>query len=131
MKKLIRKTPVLIGNVTYESGDYSNNLHARDFATEIIGKTMILSFDLSPSQADGSEASNGFEDAEVLKREFTKVRFIQLDRDNWLEEGLLAAVRDASQLEVQMTFKDGTVRRIPVTLDLKDEHAFWLNATKD
>ena len=48
MKKVLRKTAILLGNVTYQSGDFSNNLQASDIAVEVVGERVILSLDLSP-----------------------------------------------------------------------------------
>jgi len=67
MKRFLRKTSILFGNVTYQSGDYSNNLHASDITIEVFGNRVVLSLDLSPNQPHG-ENSNSYLDAEELKR---------------------------------------------------------------
>jgi len=128
MKRVLRKTPIVIGNVTYQSGDFSNNLHASNIAVEVVEHRVILSLDLSPSQPRGSKHSNSFLDAEDLKEKFESLKFVQLHREPWLEDGLLAASRKAKQppaLEIVLTFKDGSARTMRATLK-PDEHNFWI-----
>jgi hypothetical protein len=128
MKQVLRKTSIIVGNVTYQSGDFSNNLHASNITVEVLDNRVILSLDLSPSQPRGSENSNSYFDAEDLKEKFESLKFVQLDRESWLEKGLQSAVREAKEparLELEIMFKDGSIRTMPATLD-PDEHNFWI-----
>ena len=119
MKRVLRKTSILFGNVTYQSGDFSNNLHASDITVEVLDNRIILSLDLSPGQPRGSENSNSHLDAEALKEKFESLKFVQMHRESWLEDGLRSAMREAKEprsLELEVVFKDGSVRKMPATL---------------
>ena len=127
MKRFLRKTSILFGNVTYQSGDYSNNLHASDITIEVFGNRVVLSLDLSPNQPHG-ENSNSYLDAEELKRKSESLKFVQMHRESWLEDGLRSAMREAKEprsLELEVVFKDGSVRKMPATLK-PDESDFWI-----
>jgi hypothetical protein len=129
MKRILRTTPVNIANVTFQGSGHSSNLHASDIVVEVLGHRVILSLDLSPSQPRGGETSYSYIDAENMKENFGSLKFLQLDREPWLEEGLLRAVRDATRpiaFELVISFKDGAVRSTPATLDIKDTHNFWI-----
>ena len=68
-------------------------------------------------------------DAESLKENFGALKFLQLHREPWLDKELRRAVRDATQpiaFELVISFKDGTVRSTPATLDIKDINNFWI-----
>jgi hypothetical protein len=128
MKRVLRKTSILFGNVTYHSGDFSNNLHASDITVEVLDNRIILSLNLSPSQPRGSENSNSHLDAEALKEKFESLKFVQMHRESWLEDGLRSAMREAKEprsLELEVVFKDGSVRKMPATLK-PDESDFWI-----
>lgn len=83
MKRVLRKTSILFGNVTYQSGDYSNNLHASNITVEVLGTRIVLSLDISPNQPRGSENSNSYLDAEDLKRKSESLEFVQIYRESW------------------------------------------------
>jgi hypothetical protein len=128
MKQVLRKTSIVVGNLTYQNGDFSNNLHASDITVEVLDNRVILSLDLSPSQPRGSENSNSYLDAENLKEKFESLKFVQLDREPWLEKGLWSAEKAAKKpptLELEIMFKDGSIRTMPATLK-PDEHNFWI-----
>lgn len=127
MKEVLRKKSTIVGNITYESGDFSNNLHASNIAVEVIENRVVFSLDLSPSQPRGSSGCNSYLDVENLKRKFESLKFLQMGRDPWLEKGLRSAAEGVTRpasLEVEFTFKDGTVRTMPVTLK-RGERCFW------
>jgi len=112
MKRFLRKTSILFGNVTYQSGDYSNNLHASDITIEVFGNRVVLSLDLSPNQPHG-ENSNSYLDAEELKRKSESLKFVQMHRESWLEDGLRSALKEAEEppsLDLDFVFKDGSVQ---------------------
>ena len=128
MKQVLRRTSIKVGNVTYQSGDFSNNLHPSNITIEVLDDRVILSLDLSASQPRGSENSNSYLDAEVLREKFESLKFVQLDREAWLEKGLRSAVREAKEpatLELEIMFKDGSIRSMPATLE-PYEHNFWI-----
>jgi hypothetical protein len=133
MKRVLRKTSILFGNVTYQSGDCSNNLHASDITVEVLGNRIILSLDLSPNQVRGSENSNSYLDAEDLKRKSESLKFIQMHREPWLEDGLRGALKEAEKppsLELELVFKDGSIRKMPASLK-PDDSDFWFYRKTD
>ena len=133
MKRLLRKTPFHIVNVTYKNGGFANHLSARKWSIEIAEDRIRLSFDLSPNQARGSEQSNSFFDASELEENFAGVEFFQLEKTDWLVKGLdyaLTEVTAAAQFDFELLFKSGTARTFPVWLNV-DEHSLWFHTSPE
>lgn len=121
MKEVLRKKAANVSNVTYQDGVYSHNLRASNYAVEVKDHRMTLSFELSPE----SKTSNAYLDTKELKRKFDSIKFVQMRRDSWLEEGLRSALREAQKpvaLELKFTFDDGIVRTMPASLQAHERH---------
>lgn len=56
-----------------------------------------------------------------------------MHRESWLEDGLHSAMREAKKprsLELEVVFKDGSVRKMPANLK-PDESDFWIYRKTD
>ncbi|WP_047497099.1 hypothetical protein [Terriglobus sp. TAA 43] len=131
MRVPLRQTTFVIGNATYRSGDYSNNLLANDLVIDVQGDRCVLSLDLSPSQPSGREMSQTYTDAEDLKENFVSLEFLQFHREGWLENGLRDALQqgEPSEYILELHFKDGSRKTTSATFEF-DAHDLWIRPVR-
>lgn len=128
MKTSIRKHSFGIANLTYQSGDFVHSLSGGNVTTQVTGRNITLSIDLSRNDEDGKDDHNRVIDVRELREDFSDVAFVQLHKEKWLEDGLNQAAEIAKEpalLWLEFVFKDGTKKTAPVLV--KDQNdSFWL-----
>lgn len=128
VKTSVRKSYFGISNLTYRGGDFVHSLTGSNVTTDVSGRNITLSIDLSRNDEKGKDDHNRVIDVRELQQKFDDLDFVQLDKEKWLEDALQQAAERAKEpalLWLEFLFKDGTKRIAPVSL--KDESSsFWL-----
>lgn len=128
MKTLVRKNSFGISNLTYRGGDFVHSLSGSNATTEVAGRNIILSIDLSKNDEEGKDDHNRVLDVRELQKEFNNLDFVQLHKESWLEDALHQAaglVEDPALMWLEFIFKGGTKRIAPVSVRDKDS-SLWL-----